>query len=237
MSAESVKTEVAPVQGEVAEQKQNDKEFNFARLRQEKEKAMLAVEQERAERMRLQEEIEKIRSQQHKMRVEEPDEDEVDDEPYVNRKGLKKVLSKFGQNIESQIDERAQAIAKKILEEERQRNFVHHLKSEYRDFSDVVTSDSIAKLEQANPRMAQIIDRMPDGFEKGQMVYETIRTMGLHKKPEANVKEKVEANQRNPYYYPSSAGNGSAPMGDFSAAGKKAAYERVKALKESRRSF
>jgi hypothetical protein len=239
MSAESVKTEVAPVEQNVqADVKQNDKEYNFARLRQEKERAIAAAEQAYAEKARLEAEIEKIRLQASKVRAPEFEENEDDDdEPYVNRKGLKKVLSKFDQNIESKIDERAQAIAKRILEEERQKNFVFQLKSEYRDFSDVVTADTLEKLQTTNPKMARIIDQMPDGYEKGQMVYETIKTMGLHKKPEPSVKEKVEQNMRNPYYYPSTAGHGSAQMGDYSEAGKKAAFDKVQALKSSRRSY
>lgn len=239
MSEESVKTEVAPVdQAAQSEVKQNDKEFNFARLRQEKERAIAAAEEAISQKQRLEQEIEKIRGQQQKMRAPEfEDEDEADDEPYVNKKGLKRVLSKLDQNIESKIDERAQAIARKILDEERQKNFVFQLKSEYRDFSDVVTADSLEKLDKANPRMAGIIDRMPDGYEKGQMIYETIKTMGLHKKPEASVKEKVEQNMRNPYYHPSTAGQGSVTMGDFTQAGQKAAYDKVSALKNARRSF
>jgi hypothetical protein len=235
MSVDGVRTEVAPVE-QTVEQKPSDKEYNFARLRQEKERAVQAAEQERSERLKLQEEIEKIKAQTHKMHAAgSEDEDEVDDEPYVNRKGLKKVLSKFGQNIENTIDERAQAIARKILEDERQKNFVFQLKSEYRDFNDVVTADTLAKLDQTNPRMAAIIDRMPDGYEKGQMVYETIKTMGLHKKPEPSVKEKVEANLRNPYYHPTTSGSGTQQMGDFSPGGKKSAYEKIQALKNSRR--
>lgn len=237
MSIDGVKTEVAPVdQAAQAEARQNDKEFNFARLRQEKERAVAVAQEAMADKERLQQEIEKVRAQASKMRTPEFEEDdEVDDEPYVNRKGLKRVLSKLDQSIESKIDERAQAIARKILEEDRQKNFVFQLKSEYRDFGDVVTADTLEKLNQKNPRMASIIDRMPDGYEKGQMVYETIKEMGLHKKPEPSVKDKVEQNLRNPYYYPTTSGQGSTPMGDFSPAGKKAAYEKIKSLKESRR--
>lgn len=237
MSIDGVKTDVAPVDQAVqAEAKQNDKEFNFARLRQEKERAVAAAQEAMAEKERLQLEIEKVRAQAQKMRAPElEDEDEVDDEPYVNRKGLKRVLSKLDQSIENKIDERAQAIAKRILEEERQKNFVFQLKSEYRDFNEIVTADSLEKMQNANPRMAAIIDRMPDGYEKGQMVYETIKTMGLHKKPEPSVKERVEQNQRNPYYHPTTSGQGTAAMGDFSEAGRKAAYQKIQSLKNSRR--
>lgn len=239
MSVEGVKTEVAPVDQAVqGEGKQNDKEYNFARLRQEKERAIATAEQAIADRQRLEAEVEKIRGQQSKMQVSElDDEDGVDDEPYINRKGLKRVLSKLDQSIESKIDERAQAIAKKILDEERQRNFVFQLKSEYRDFGDVVTAETLERLDKTNPRMAATIDRMPDGYEKGQMVYETIKTLGLHKKPEASVKEKVEQNMRNPYYHPSTAGQGATAMGDFTPAGQKAAYDKVQALKNARRSY
>lgn len=239
MSVDGVKAEVAPAEQNVqVEAKQNDKEFNFARLRQEKERAVALAEQAMAEKQRLEAEVEKIRAQAEKMRAPEfEDDDEQDDEPYVNRKGLKKVLSKLDRSIESKIEERIEAATKRALEEERQKNFVFQLKSEYRDFNDVVTADTLEKLQTTNPRMAAIIDRMPDGYEKGQMVYETIKTMGLHKKPEPSVKEKVEQNMRNPYYYPSTTGHGSAQMGDFSEAGKKAAFEKIEALKKQRRSY
>lgn len=240
MSAESVRTEVAPVeqnvQAEVA--RQNDKELNFARLRQEKERALAAAEHAMAEKERLQAEIDRIKAQSSKMRAPEfEEEDEVDDEPYINRKGLKRVLSKLDQSIESRIDERIAAATKKALEEERQRNFVFQLKSEYRDFNDVVTAETLEKLQATNPRMAAIIERMPDGYEKGQMVYETIKTMKLHQKPETNVKERVEKNQQNPYYIPSTAAGVVSSTGDFSEAGRKASYEKIQQLSKQRRSY
>lgn len=231
MSAESVKTEVASVD-QVAEQKESNAERNFAKLRQKADKAEQMADQERNERLKLQEEVERLRGQ----RVTEFSDDEEDDssDPYVDKRKLKKLFTKWEAKNDEKIVRTAQEIARQVLNEDRQRNFMTQLKSEHRDFDEVVNDDTIEKLKAGSPRMAAMLAGEPDEYKKHAIAYEAIKLANLHRKPE-NVKEKVEQNMKNPYYYPSSMGTGGTSLGDFSSTGKKAAYDKIQQLKASRR--
>lgn len=232
MSAESVKTEVAPV--EQVEQKESNAERNFAKLRQKAEKAEQLVEHERLERLKLQEEVERLRNQRAP-EVPDDEEDDTSGDPYVDKRKLKKLFTKWEQKNDEKIVKTAREIAKEILSEERQRDYMFRLKSEHRDFEDVVNDESIERLKSASPKMAAMLANVPGEYEKHLFAYEAIKMANLHRKPEENVKQKVEQNLRNPYYHPATTGSGSTSMGDFSQAGKKAAYEKIQQLKAQRR--
>jgi hypothetical protein len=79
---------------------------------------------------------------------------------------------------------------------------------------------------------------MPEGFERQKLVYKNIKALGLHKPEEKapSIQDKVDANRRSPYYQPSGVGSAPyAPVGDFSANGQKAAYEKMQELKSKLR--
>jgi hypothetical protein len=89
------------------------------------------------------------------------------------------------------------------------------------------------KFAQKDPELAETILNMPDSFERQKLVYKSIKALGVHK-PEVqapSIQDKIDANRRSPYYQPS--GPGSAPyqsQGDFSPAGQKNAYAKMKEL-------
>ena len=90
------------------------------------------------------------------------------------------------------------------------------------------------KLVDKDPELAETILEMPDTFERQKLVYKSIKSLGLHKPEESkeSIQSKIDANRRTPYYQPS--GVASAPyasQGDFSPAGQKNAYDKLKELK------
>jgi len=204
--------------------KPSDKELNFRAL---EAKYQRQIEQERSARI----EAERI-AQEAISKKNHHDEDEDDSEPYVDQKRLNKTLNRFGQNTQSDI-QKAMETAKHAAKEELKQEM--WLESNP-DFYDVL--QHAEKFAQRSPQLAQTILKMPEGFERQKLVYQSIKELGVDKpdQKQSSVQEKVDANKRSPYYQPS--GVGSAPyaqVGDFSAGGQKQAYEKMKQLQNQLR--
>lgn len=205
------------------DQKPNDKELNFRAL---EAKYQRQLEQERAARL----EAEKKAQELSQRTVSNDDED--DSEPYVDHKKLKKEQAKFGQQLKQETQTDIQKAVRQAQEQAKQEAWLENNP----DFEEVL--GHAEKLAQRSPQLAKSILAMPDNFERQKLVYQNIKEFGLHK-PEmkqASIQEKVDANRRSPYYQPS--GVGSAPYsnsGDFSAAGQKNAYEKMKQLQQQMR--
>ena len=162
------------------------------------------------------------------------DDDEEDNEPYVDRRKLSKELNKFQANIEKTIDQKAEAKAYAMIENERKHSYLR----ENNDFDQVMNPETIEKFAAKHPRLAENILRMPDGFERQKLVYENIKALGVDKpeQKQSSVQEKIDANKRSPYYQPSSVGSaGYASVGDFSPSGQKNAYAKMQDLKNKLR--
>ena len=211
----------APIQ----EQKTNDKEFNFRQQEAKYEKKLAeeraAREEERLEREKLQLEVEKMRSRMT--------EDNDDEEPYVDNKKLKKHLGKFGEVIEKNTDEKINKAVNSALQDERKKAWIENNP----DFYEVLQKHA-EKLAERSPKLAESILKLPDTFERQQLVYNNIKAMGLDQpeQKQPSIQEKIDANRRSPYYQPS--GIPAAPYagaGDFSAAGMKNAYAKMQELK------
>lgn len=231
MDQESVTGQVATPQNPVAEQRPSDKEVNLRKLAQAKERAELERDQERAEKAQL------LQRLQHLESSSSSDiDDDLDDDGYVESKKLKRTLSKFEQKLEQKIERKAEEKARLLLDEERQRSSIYHLKTEYRDFDQVMTEDAVNKFAEKFPAMASTIMEIPDEYKRKKMAYETIKNLGIHEKQkEVTAQERVDKNQKNLYYTPSGIGTSSSNMGDYSSTGKKAAFEKMKALSKSAR--
>lgn len=206
------------IQSAQGEQKPNDKEYNFAQLRKQ-----LAEEQSKRQ------EAERI-AQEVLNKAQQSDNDEEDDnEPYVDKKRLSKTLNKFGQSTQSEI-QKAMEIAKQSAKEELKQEMWLQQNPDFFD-----TLQHADKFAQKNPKLAESILRMPDGFERQKLVYENIKTLGIDKpeQKQSSIQEKIDANRKSPYYQPT--GVGSAPynagMGDFSKSGQKNAYDKMQELK------
>lgn len=213
-------------QNQVQENKPTDKELNFRALEAKYQKQLELERSARMEAERMAQEATNRKQQT----TEDDDEDTSD--PYVDHKKLNKKLNKFGQNTQSEIQkamEQAKMSAKEELKQEM------WLESNP-DFYDVL--GNAEKFAKKAPKLAETILRMPEGFERQKLVYQSIKEMGIDK-PEtkqSSVQEKIDANRRSPYYQPT--GVGSAPyasVGDFSDQGQKQAYQKMQELKKQLR--
>lgn len=213
MSTETVNTTAAP-----AENKVSDKEFNFRQL---ESKYKNEIERERQARLELEKRIQEI-SQQAQAQVED------DGEPYVNSQRLEKKLAKFGQSTQSDIQKAMEKAKLDAKEEVKQELWLENNP----DFIDVLQHAD--KFAQANPMLAETILKMPDTFERKKLVYANIKAMNLHKPApvEPSIQEKIDSNRRNIFYQPTGVGTAPfQPQGDFSDAGRKAAYDKMQQSK------
>jgi len=197
-------------------QQNNDKEYNF---RAQAAKYEAQLQQERAERERLQHELEARNNNEQ---------DEDASEPYVDHKKLNRTLAKHGQNTQSEIN-KAMEYAKHTAKEELKQEMWLENNPDFYD-----TLKHAEKFAAKNPKMAETILKMPEGFERQKLVYQSIKALGVDapeiKQP--SIQEKIDTNRRTPYYQPS--GVGAAPyatQGDFSQSGQKDAYSKMQELK------
>ncbi len=241
MSTDSTQTvqQSAENQTQESSTKSKDKELNFAALRRQKEQAEHELQQERDRRTALEAQIEANKAQaistQH---PSQDDEDDLDDnEPYVDKKSLKRHLRKFERINDEKITRKAEEIAQKLLADERKAYQEIRLKSEMPDFEHVVTEESAQRLSEKYPDLAKRILKVADENLRKELAYQTIKDLSLHKKeePKSNVQEQIAAKQRVPYYYPSNIASPPATSTDFSETGKKNAYEKMQSLIKNRR--
>lgn len=221
MSVPSEQTIQQPAQ----DQKQSDtKEYNFAQLRKQVEQERAARLQAENDKQQLMEQINRVASQ--KMAA---DDDDADDEPYIDRKRLKKELGKVVQQTSTDTDTKINNAVQKALAEERRNSW---MKSNP-DFYEVM--NHAQKFAEKDPELAETILEMPDNFERQKLVYKNIKALGLHKKeePKSSIQDTINKNQRSPFYQPS--GIGTAPYAataDFSEVGQKNAYQKMKELQQ-----
>lgn len=195
------------------------------------------LEQERVARQQAEDRIaalERADKERSRNSNSDDDDDKEDDEPYVDRRKLNKELHKFQKNIEQTIDQKAEAKASALIENERKHSYLR----ENSDFEQVMNEETIERFAAKHPRIAQSILRMPDGFERQKLVYENIKALGIDR-PETkqpSIQDKIDANRKGPYYQPTSVG--AAPYsaaGDFSPSGQKNAYTKMQELKNKLR--
>ncbi len=198
----------------------SDKELNFRKLEAKYQQELGA---ERARREDMEKRLNEMsQTQNHVQEVEEDD-----PEPYVDHKRLEKKLAKFGQSNQSQIEKAMNQAKVQAKEELKQEMFLENNP----DFYNVL--ELADKFAERSPKLAENILRMPAGFDRQKLVYQTIKELGLHKDPvrETSIQEKVDAARRSPYYQPTSVG--AAPyqsVGNYSPDGQKQAYDKMKEL-------
>lgn len=210
------------------EQKPNDKEYNFRALEakyQQERAARLQAEREAQEAKRMIEEAASKRSLP-------TEEDDDDNEPYVD----KKKLNKFGQNLkqttQSEI-QKAMELAKQKAKEELKQEMYLEANPDF--FQTLQHADKFA---EKNPRLAESILRMPEGFERQRLVYENIKALGVDRpeQKQPSIQDKIDANRRSPYYQPTGVNAPPSSFGgDYSAAGQKNAYDKMQELKRQLR--
>lgn len=207
-------------QAQPAEQKSNDKEYNFAQLRKQ-------LEQERQARMQTEQRLSQI-EQERQQPTRQDDSDDDDNEPYIDQKKLKKVLGKEKDELRKEFKTAVRQEAQALIEQERQTSFLR----QNADFNQILTPELIQKFAEKHPEIAEPMLEMPDNFARQKLLYQNIKALGLHRPPEPQkpIQDVVDRNRRSPYYQPSGV-SGSPPYannGDFSPEGQKRAYQQVR---------
>lgn len=210
---------VSVSENQAQENKISEKELNFRNLEAKYQKQL---EQERAARLEAERLAQEAISRKHFK-----EEEEDDSEPYVDHKKLEKKLARFGEQTKQQTQGEIQRAVQTALSEERKQNWIKNNP----DFYEVL--QHAEKFAQKDPELAEAILEMPEGFERQKLVYKNIKALGVHlpTQKESSIQEKIDSNKRAPFYQPS--GTGTAPYsttGDFSAVGKKQAYDKMKEL-------
>ena len=106
---------------------------------------------------------------------------------------------------DKRIEKRSEAIAEKKYREMRQKEeasrWAERLQSEYSDFSDVVTPDSIAVFEKKQPKLAATIAKLKDPYDMGYQTYHFLKSLDLNdevskKRHVKEVENKLEKNSK-----------------------------------------
>ncbi len=200
------------------DQKNNDKEFNFRQL---ESKYQRELAQERAARL----EAEKIAQEARQRQTVDEDDDS---EPYVDHKKLKKEQAKFGQQIKQETQSEIQRAVQTAIQQERKEAWL----KQNADFYDVM--QHAEKIPQRDGELAELLLKMPDSFERQQLVYRNIKALGLHQPQakEPSIQEKIDSNRKGAFYQPSGVGTAPyASSSDFSSSGQKNAYDKMQELK------
>lgn len=216
-------------ENQAQEVKQDTTESNLGKQRRMYE-AQLQKEQQ--EKLQLAQELEALKKE--KARSRNDDDDEDDSEPYVDKKRFKKGLNQFGEQIKHQTKADIEQAVQVALEQERKSSYLEQNK----DFSQMMNEQNLETFMNEHPNVAKGILRMPDGFERQKLVYETMKSLGVGKqKPkEPSIQDKVNANRKSPYYQPTDTGT--SPYvhgGDYSDQGKKQAWDKMQQLKKKLR--
>lgn len=220
------------------EQKTNDKEYNFAQLRKKAEQVEFELTREREERARLVTEIEALKAQRQGDRSEEDEDDLDSNEPYIDKKTLKRYFRKEKENSKKEIQQTAEQIARRAIEEERKNNEVYRIKTMYPDFNEVLNEQTAQKLSEKHPELADKILKVADESLRKEMAYQTIKSLNLHKPeaPKVDINAEIAKRQRTPYYFPSNHASPPASVAnDFSETSQKQAYEKMRSLIKGRR--
>lgn len=207
-------TPVQPVQAD-------NKELNFRALEAKYQKQL---EQERVARQEAEHRAQELARQQ----AQHADEEE-DNEPYVDTKKLDKKLARFGEQAKQQTQTEITRAVQQAIQEERKQNWI----KSNPDFFDVLQHAD--KFAEKSPELAESILEMPEGFERQKLVYKNIKALGVHlpAQKEVSIQDKIDANRRSPYYQPSGIPNAPySSQGDFSSAGQKQAYDKMKELQK-----
>lgn len=119
---------------------------------------------------------------------------QIAQEEYVPGEKVAKALKKQQEAFRKELDE-----VKKTYSNQKQNNLINDLKREFPDFDEVVNSETIAILDETNPRLANAIASSNDPYMIAVQTYEYIKAKGLASKPSKRASEterKLEQNKK-----------------------------------------
>ena len=192
-----------------------------------------AKESEREARIRAEMQNEQLRRemQEIKSMLAPKEKDPLDDvEDYVDPARLRAKLQLERAQFQKEAERIALDIYEKRQREDEQKNHVSRLKSEYRDYDEVMNPDNIVRLEKENPVLLESILEIQDPYKQKKLAYNYLKQSTPKPAEVPSIKSKVEENLRNPYHIEASSGTPSAVQFDVnSKSAREEAYRKLKA--------
>lgn len=231
---EGVKEQETAEPVQTADSKVSDnKDYNFRRLEEAKER-----EAERRMQAEMQAEMLKKEIEEIKGYLKPKEKDPFDDlEEYLDPEAKSRLEAKLARERES-LRREAEKIARDTygrIEKEREdaekKDFLGRLKKKYADFDEVVNEQSIVEFQKKYPDDVDDLMAIEDPYVRRERAYRKFKQWGGPQKEEPSVKDVVAKNQKNPYHVPSSSAPTSNAV-DFdvrSPAAREAAYAALKA--------
>jgi hypothetical protein len=145
------------------------------------------------------------------------------------RKALREEASRLAKEA---IKEEKLAEEKKKREEE-QKNSTPKLRSQFNDYDEVMNEENILRLEQDNPTFLNAVLEIQDEYKRKYATYDYLKKAGYVAPKEPSIKEKVEENRRNPYYF--EPGSGTPIAVDFDVKSPQARQQAYEKLKQAQR--
>lgn len=169
---------------------QSNKEENFRRLREKAERA----ERERDQVMLLlrQQEQQRLYNEQLNQQRNQPQEPALDPDDYAQVNYVNRVIENKARQMEIRQQEQEQRLYSQLVET--------RVKTQYRDFDDVVSAENIAMLRELEPAYASSLAANPDLFLKAEGTYKLIKQLGIHKgsTSQAIARDRVAQNNTKP---------------------------------------
>lgn len=220
----------------VTQQAASDKELNFRRLEE-------ARERDREERLKAQFERDALKQQLDAIlqasKPKEPDIlDGLEQDSYVDVAKFRAVQEKQRSIVLKEAEERARQAARDEFEQLNKKDYRRRLQSEFSDYNQVVTDESIKRFAEENPILADtLVQYVPDQFEQGKRIYLELKKSkaALQTEVKPSVQDKVTANQTNPFYHQGMSGATGTDI-DFNVGDRSqrdAAYARLKAAQKN----
>lgn len=168
------------------ESAENSKEYNFRRLEQEKREKERQLQEYKRQ-------LEEMQQQQKKQQSQQQEQEELSPDDIPTWQQVKQYLDRYQKQVSN-----ATAETK--------------LKQQYSDFDQVVRQDTIAKLREQYPELAQGIANTGDMYAQGKSAYTLIKKLGLVEDQQYDQqKQKVQQNAQSPRPAQSSS-HGDSPL-------------------------
>lgn len=137
-----------------------------------------------------------------------PESDPLDGvEDYVDPTRHKASLAALEKRMKREAEEIAERKLREYRNKEHQTNHMQRLKSEFNDFSAVMTQENVVALEAENPEFVQSLLHIQDDYERKKLAYNFMKRSKkalTSSEPPPSIKSKVAENQANHYYHPTS---------------------------------
>jgi hypothetical protein len=208
----------------------SDKELNFRRLeavRDQEREARIRAEMQTESLMKEIDSIKTMLAPKEKDPLEE-----IEDIADLDRNKLKHILNQREAMLQKKFD---QSLPQRFEEYERNKkrtNFREALRERYSDYDSVMNQDVLSQLPERDAEVIEAISAIEDPYVRCEKAYKYVKKHKAASDSHAEaLKQKVEENQTNPYYFPSSQGSSPSAM-DFdlnSKSAKEAAYAKLKA--------